>query len=238
METGTYARWTSGGYVSSQNGGGCFTSAFSTERAHSGTRSHRTSIACTQANNHRIYGGMQFNGDTPLTRYTNTGSGIDAPNGIVITFYSWLDSPAFGNGRWMSLFTSNNSCDWSDMVVTVGLEDASNRLTPAHIWSTGGTVTDAPTRAAFPMRTWVRTTVYLNYHSGALHLWQDGQKQLEATFTRNSRQICQFHWGLYANGANTSITLFEDDFSIWKLDEPLTDLGSEPRLGETVAVCP
>jgi hypothetical protein len=238
FESGTYARWTSGSYVSAQNGGGCYSSGISTERARTGTRSQRSSIACTQTNNHRIYGGMQFSGDTPLTRFTNTGTGIDAPNGIVVTYWSWLDSPAFGSGRWMSMVTANNSCDWSDRVVTVGLEDSSNRLTPAHITNTGGTLTYASTRAALPMRQWVRTTVYLNYHTGVMHLWQNGVKQLQATFRRNTRQICHFHWGLYASGANSSITLFEDDFSLWKLDQPVTDFAAEPWLGQTQSVCP
>ena len=70
--------------------------------------------------------------------------------------------------------------------------------------------------------------MYLNYHSGVLHVWQNGVSQVHGTFRRNSNQICQFHWGLYANGANTSITLFEDDFSVWKLDQTLTSFDAEP----------
>jgi len=31
--------------------------------------------------------------------------------------------------------------------------------------------------------------------------------------------------------------LFEDDNSIWKLDEPWTDFDTEPYFGNTVAVC-
>ncbi len=238
FETGTYARWTSGNYVSSQNGGGCYQSGFSTARAHGGTRSHHTSISCAQSSNHRIYGGVQFSGDTPLSRYTNTGTGIDAPDGIVITYFTWLDAPGFGSGKWFSFLTSNNSCSWSDTVVTYGLEDSGNRINPAHITNTGGTLTYAGTRSAYPMRQWVRQTLYLNYHSGVMHMWQNGQKQWQATFRRPTKQICQFHWGLYASGANTSISLFEDDFSIWKLDQPLASFDVEPWLGQTRSVCP
>ena len=181
---------------------------------------------------------MQFSGDTPLARYTNTGTGIDAPNGIVITYFTWLDAPGFGDGKWFSFLTSNNSCNWSDTVVTYGLEDSSNRVNPAHITNTGGTLTYAATRSAYPMRQWVRHTLYLNYHTGVMDLWMNGQKQWHATVRRSSQQICQFHWGLYASGANSSITLFEDDFSLWKLDQPLPSVDAEPWLGQAQPVCP
>jgi hypothetical protein len=53
-----------------------------------------------------------------------------------------LEAPyAFQSGRWFSFWTVNNDCAWNDDVITLGLEDTTNRLTPAHIISTGGTVT-------------------------------------------------------------------------------------------------
>jgi hypothetical protein len=237
FETGDLSHWTSNSYVSTLHRGGCHRSDFSTDRINGGDRAHVTSIGCAARANHRVYGGLQFSGDEVLPRFTNTGTGIDAPNGIVVTFWSWLDAPGFGNGRWMSLFTTNNQCNYSDRVVTFGLEDETNRITPAHVIQTGGTVEDMPERGAFPMRQWTRTSVYLNYHKGEFHVWQDGVSQMHGTFRRNSKQICQFHWGLYANGANNAITLFEDDMSVWKLEEPLASFDQEPWLGETLEVC-
>ena len=103
--------------------------------------------------------------------------------------------------------------------------------------STGGSVTYAATRAPFPLGRWVRTTLYLNYDSGVMRAWQDGAEQFTANFRRNTNRICHFHWGLYAGPINTSLTLFEDDFSIHKLDQP-TSFSSEPWLGQTQPICP
>lgn len=236
FETGNYARWSGTTYGNTSVG--CARSGFSTVRSRSGSRSHRTSISCTANQSHRVYSGVQFNGDTPLARYTNRGSGIDAPYGIVNTYWHWLDVPySFGNGRWFSPFTVNNSCDWSDRVITLGLENASNRLTPAHLTGTGGTMSFATNAPSFPLRRWVRTTVYINYYDGVMHVWQDGQKVAQGTFSRRSRQICQFHWGLYASANNGNIVLFEDDISIWKLNQRWTNFNVEPYFGGNTTVC-
>ncbi len=171
--------------------------------------------------------------------YTNKGVGIDAPYGVVNTYWSWLETPySFVNGRWFSFWTVNNSCDWSDNVITLGLEDASFKLTPAHIKNTGGTVSFSAGAPAFPLGKWVRTTIYINYHTGVMHVWQDGKDLLHATFSRPSKQICQWHWGAYASKDNTNVVLYEDDNSIWKLGEPWTDFKVEPYLGVSHAICP
>jgi hypothetical protein len=237
FETGDYSHWTSSRYTSTLHRGGCFQSGFNTDRVNGGSRSHLSSIGCAAPSNHRLYGGLQFSGDQVVPRFTNTGTGIDAPHGIVVTFSSWIDSPGFGNGRWLSLFTTNNRCDYTDRVVTFGLEDDTNRTTPAHVLSTGGTVQDLPGRTALPLRQWVRTTVYLNYHAGEFRVWQDGVPQIHGTFRRNSNQICQMHWGLYASPRSNAITLFEDDMSVWKLEEPLASFDQEPLFGESLHAC-
>ena len=87
------------------------------------------------------------------------------------------------------------------------------------------------------MGTWVRTTIYINYHSGVIHIWQDGAKLLEGTFTRGDTDICQWHWGAYANQANDDVVLYEDDNSIWKLNEPWPDFSQEPYFDVDVPVC-
>ena len=238
FETGDYSRWTSSDYGADWNNGTCHDNQVSTDRAVSGAAAHRSEITCAIGMSHRGYGGVQFDGDAPLGAYTNTGSGIEAPYGVVNTYWSWLDVPySFENGRWFSFWTVNNSCDWSDNVITLGLEDPSNRMTPAHIVNNGGTVTFAPQAPTFPLRTWVRTTIYINYHDGTIHIWQDGAKLLDGTFSRSDTDICQWHWGAYASGDNTDVVLYEDDNSIWKLGQPWPDFDVEPYFGEAVAVC-
>ncbi|MDJ0766134.1 MAG: hypothetical protein QNJ97_24335 [Myxococcota bacterium] len=130
---------------------------------------------------------------TVLGAYTNQGQGIEAPFGVVNTYWSMLEVPySFGNGKWFSFWTVNNDCAWGDSVITLGLENTSNRLTPAHIINTGGTVEFAEDAPVLPLNQWVRTTIYINYHRGEMHIWQDGQDLLHATFSRSDTDICQW----------------------------------------------
>jgi hypothetical protein len=243
FETGDYSRWTSMTYEGNW-GDACQSNGFSTDHAVSGTRSHRSEIVCEYTDSHRGYGGLQFDGDDVVPGYTNTGIGIDAPHGVVNTYWSWLEVPYdFGPDpndvhRWFSFFTVNSACDWGESVITLGLEDSTWRLTPAHIENTGGEVTFTPGAPGFPRGEWVRTTIYLNYHDGVMHVWQNGASIVHGTFTRPTDDLCQWHWGSYASFNNTDVVLYEDDLSLWKLLEPWTDFTREPRLGDGVDVCP
>jgi hypothetical protein len=68
-------------------------------------------------------------------------------------------------------------------------------------------------------------------------VWQNGQRLLSATFSRPDTDICQWHWGAYASMDNYDVVLYEDDNSIWKLEEAWTDFDVEPLFGVTQAVC-
>ncbi|MFO0568825.1 MAG: hypothetical protein U0263_24395 [Polyangiaceae bacterium] len=238
FETGDYSRWTSQTYDKGWNNGFCHDNGFSTAQAQSPTHSHRSEITCVDTQSHRGYGGLQFSGDAVVPAYTNQGSGIDAPHGVVNTYWSFLTVPyAFQNGKWFSFWTVNNDCGWQDDVITLGLEDTSNRLTPAHVKNTGGTVTFAANAPGFPLGKWVRTTIYINYYDGVMVAWQDGTKLFDATFTRSDKDICQWHWGAYASGDNDDVVLYEDDNSIWKLNQQWPSFEVEPYFGVTTQVC-
>lgn len=237
FEGGEYSQWTSEDYGDGW-GDECQNNGFSTETAYSGVQSHRSEIVCGFHESHRGYGGVQFDGDTPLEAYTNVGNGTEAPFGLVNTFWIHLEtSYELGDGRWLSLWTTNGDCGWNERVITLGLEDASRRITPAHILDTGGTVTYRDDAPSLPLGQWVRVTVYVNYHRGELHVWQDGASVLHATFSRPSTDICQWHWGAYASGNNDDVVLYEDDKSIWKLEEEWTDFEVEPWLDPPGAAC-
>ncbi len=94
---------------------------------------------------------------------------------------------------------------------------------------------DAP---RWPLGQWVRTTVYVNYLAGEMRVWMDGAKVFDASFSRPTRTMCQFHWGLYASPNNSDITYYEDDVTLYKLLEPLSGTSNEPWLGEQIPVCP
>lgn len=238
-ETGNYMRWTSNTY-NSDWGNDCQSNAVSTEHAVSGTHSNRSEIVCayTEMDDvQRGYGGVQFSGDDFVPAYTNTGTGIDAPFGVVNTFHAWMDtSTVFENGTWFSLWTVEDDCAWANDPLTLGLEDSSNRLAAAHYQNGGSRVIfdDAP---AFANGRWVRVTVYVNYYDGVMHVWQDGAEVSHVTFTRPLHTMCQWHWGAYASGDNDDVVYFEDDNSIWKLGEPWTDLSVEPWFGGSIDAC-
>lgn len=240
FETSDYSRWTSKTYGSDW-GNACQGNALSALQAESPTHSNRSEIVCAytaEGNVHRGYGGLQFSGDNLVPAYTNTGTGIDAPYGIVNTFHSWLDTTSvFQNGKWFSFWTVNSDCGWADDVLTLGLEDPSNRLAAAHYQPGGGTRTFLPGAPGFPLGRWVRITIYVNYYTGIMHVWQDGQEISHVTFVRPKRTICQWHWGAYASGDNDNLVLFEDDNSIWKLEQEWTDMSREPYFGGSVPVC-
>lgn len=237
FESGDYQNWTSRTY-NAEWGNDCQSNAITTERVRSGTRAQRSEITCAHSESHRGYGGLQFSGDSVVPAYTNTGTGIDAPFGVVNTYWSFLEVPyAFENGRWFSFWTINTDCGWRENVITLGLENTSNRLTPAHIVNNGGTVEFEPGAPGFPLGEWVRTTIYVNLHDGVMHVWQNGTSLLHATVTRPTNDICQWHWGAYASPDNTDVVLIEDDNAIWRLEEAWTDWSREPWLDGGVAAC-
>lgn len=230
FERGDYARWTSRTYNADwgPESARCREVRFAGERVRSGARAHRSQVTCpSHTSVHRGYGGVQLEGEQVLAEYTNRGVGADARHGMVNTFWVWLDVPYdFANGRWHSFWTVTTDCAYEEEVVTLGLEAPDRRLAPAHVEATVRT----PGAPPFPLRAWVRITVYVNAHEGELHVWQDGVHVSRSRFSRASRTLCHWHWGLYASGDNTAITLYEDDLSLWVLDEPWSAFAREPWL--------
>lgn len=218
-----YSRWTDG-YASDNS---CDTVGFNGSQYVSPTHSHRSVITCATADSHRGYGGLRFLGDTALPSFgiPSTG-GINAPNGVVVTFNSRLTSPyTFNSSQWVSFMTITSDCsnNWNN-VLTLNIDDSSMRLKPVHI--TGGAY--APNAPSFPLNQWVRVTVYVNFYTGQMHVWQNGVKVCNATFSQPGNTMCQWHFGLYASGPNHDLTLYEDDIKIVKLNAPLTNFNAEP----------
>src|SRR4029079_6520003 len=95
FEIGDYRRWTSKTYNASW-GNDCQDTAISTQAAHGPSHAERSQITCAYTAEGKVqrgYGALQFSGDSVVPAYTNTGVGIDAPNGVVTTMWIRLDSP-------------------------------------------------------------------------------------------------------------------------------------------------
>lgn len=200
---------------------------------HTGSFAQRSEIVCASSQDvHRGYGGVQFSGDHALPGHTNTGTGLSAPSGVVSTHWVRLRAGApLRDGRWVSLFTVNPSCDHSARVLTVGIDQADGLLHAAHHWPEGTERVESGA-LAFPQERWVRVTILVDLDDGVLHVWQDGQSTLHVTgIVRPITTYCQWHWGLYASGNNTDVELYEDDFTLHRLRAPWTDWSREPWIG-------
>ncbi len=232
FETLNYSHWTDSYEAPSS----CEATGFTTEKFRSATHSHKSRVQCATSDSHRGYAGLRFQGDTLLPNFSTPSSGgIDAPNGVVVTMWEWVDCPyTFDSTRWLSLMTCTHDCSNSWIgVVTLNIDDSSMRLKPVHV----NTVTYAPNAPAFQRGQWNRITVYLNYYSGVMHVWQNGAKVCNATFTVSVPKMCQWHFGLYASGQNDNITMYEDDYSIVKLSQPMTNFSIEPRFPNVISPC-
>jgi hypothetical protein len=231
FELTNYSRWT-GGYGAPTS---CESTGFSTERARGGARSHKSRVLCSTTDSHRGYGGLRFQGDLPLTSFLPSTGGIDAPNGVIVTMWSWVESSyTFDSSRWLSLLTVTSDCSnaWNN-VVTLNIDDGSMRLKPVHVSS----VSYSANAPSFPRNQWNRITVYLNFQTGSMHVWQNGTKVCNASWTPAGSKMCQWHFGLYASGPNSDVTMYEDDYSIVKLAQPMTNFTIEPRFPTLVSPC-
>lgn len=87
----------------------------------------------------------------------------------------------------------------------------------------------------FPLRRWVRLTVYLIYQgaAGFVQVWQDGVPMLRAAVpglgSHPGTRLRTAHWGMYASGSVESAVQYNDEIRICTLDAPLTDLVREPQ---------
>jgi hypothetical protein len=235
FETNDHRNWTGRGYGEGW-GNNCETTRISTEmpRPGGGQYVQRSDNTCRSIEDvHRGYGGLQFSGNTVLPGHTNTGTGFSAPNGMVSTFWVWIRAGySFGGGRWMNVFSVFPDCAYNSSMITLGLDNPDGILRPAHHWPQGR-LTISPGAQALPMGQWVRLTVYLNFASGQMHVWQNGRSLFHVdNITRSIHSMCQFHWGLYSSGDNTNILMYEDDKSVWRLDEPLRNFTEEPWLDD------
>jgi hypothetical protein len=232
FELGNYSRWT-GGYDSPS---ACETNGFVTNPFHSGGHSLQSRVLCAMPDSHRGYGGLRFQGNLVLPSFTvpSTG-GIDAPNGVVVTMWRRIDSSyTFDTNRWVSLLTCTPDCSnsWNN-VITLNIDDSSMRLKPVHVSS----VSYASGAPAFPRGQWNRVTVYLNFYAAQMHVWQNGAKVCSATFSPAGSRMCQWHFGLYASGPNSDVTMYEDDYSMLRLDEPMVNFTAEPRFPTVISPC-
>jgi hypothetical protein len=162
----------------------------------------------------------------------------DVPTPLVNTFMVYLDADysQMSSPEWIHFGTWGNQRDegggtWA--LHTMSVQEG--RLHLAHTSPFGGVYIGPSPQPDFPVRQWVRLTVYLHYEGsdGFVQVWQDGVPVLLANVSRledhPGTNLSRAHWGMYAHPDVSDGVQYNDDIGIWELDAPLTDFETEPN---------
>ena len=191
------------------------------EPVFSGDHAYRGWIEAPASSSHRAYPGISA--DDP----SNIEDPIPTP--LVNSFMVYLDADfdALGSGEWIHLGTWGNNVDW--VVHTMSVRGGMLEL--AHMSPFLGEYIGPLPREPFPLRRWVRITVYIEYNgaTGYVHVWQDGVPIFRGDYTNHpGTHLLRAHWGMYASAGVGAGVQYNDDIRIWSLDQPLAAFDDEP----------
>jgi len=203
------------------------------EQVHSGTHAHKGWVTGAGAigvevdgPNHRGYPTI------PLDRVGPGGQGgFSSPS--VVQLWVWLDV-ALTRKQWFSFATLTNdaSTKWS-RVVTVNL-DPDGYVDLFHVPGPDQHETALQrTDVAFPLRTWVRLTVFIDLRpaTGSVAVWQGatliaaarvdpGGRAGTSSSSPSGDRLEQVHFGLYAPPEVAAATIYNDDITVAELRRP------------------
>lgn len=223
-ESGDFDAWTS-----SDTTGSCQTTSIDTSLSVSGSHAFHTAITCSGSSDHENYGALQFSGDNLLGSHQNSGLGIDAPNGVLITFWARVHYEfQVGDGEWLALLLLSGTCDWSDTVFSLGMGNTSSSIAISHSDVNGGSETPFVGAPDFPQDTWSKISAYVNYHTSTFVVWQDGQPVTQAAFVRPGTTLCHIRIGAYVSADTDAADVHIDDAEVWKLGAPLASFDTAP----------
>ncbi len=191
------------------------------EPIYSGEHGYKGWIVAAAAESHRAYPGIHT--DIPTPAVNTFMVNLDADYGQMgpsewIHFGTWGNEDDQGNGVWA--------------LHTMSVRDS--KLEFAHTNPFSGEYIGPAPRPDFPLRQWIRFTVYIHYEgtTGTVQVWQDGVPMLRAEVSALAADpgtnLTRAHWGMYASAETTQGIQYNDDVRIWTLDQPLTDLDTEP----------
>ena len=154
----------------------------------------------------------------------------DLPTPLANTFYVWLDvdyEKLDPQTDWVHVGTWGNNPDWK--VHTMSVLD--RKLHMAHLQ--GYKYTGPTPQPDFPLKQWVRITVYLHYPEtgdGTVCAWQDGVPVMTGKWTQvDGPNLMRTHWGMYAASSVDHGVQYNDEIQLFSLDAPLADCnGPEP----------
>lgn len=135
-------------------------------------------------------------------------------------FLVWADIPTNQDRGWYSFATYSNTKDWGDLFgVNLAREEGEDRLVLFHTPSMGKGEFTRLSRIPFPMRKWVKIEVRVDQNG--IMLSQDDRLIAEAKKEWGAEGVglCEAHWGMYAQGKNSSGVVLNDDIAV-TLDTP------------------
>jgi hypothetical protein len=167
---------------------------------------------------------------------------LDVPAPFVNTFFVYLDTDyeAMSPRDWIQFGTWGNhdpdtgSGKWA--LHTLGVRE--RRLEFAHTEPFRGEYIGRAPQLEFPLRRWVRLTLYARYAGGEgfVQVWQDGEPVLRARIAALAEnpgtRLRTAHWGMYASPGVARAVQYNDEIRICALATPPADLSAEPSCPE------
>jgi hypothetical protein len=193
------------------------------EPVYEGEHAYKGFITAAAADSHRAYPGIQ----EPPYRTP-----------LVNTFWVYLDVDyARLGGDWVHFGTWGNATGNGGQWALHTMSVRERKLEFAHTEPFLGEYIGPLPAPDFPLRTWVRFTVYVEYEgaTGFVQAWQDGVPMLRATVAQLASfpgdSLVTAHWGMYAAAGVDHGVQYNDAIRIWTLGEKLDDLVTEPVCG-------
>lgn len=188
------------------------------------------------AGEHAYKGWIVASGAEPRRAYPVVH--LDIPTPFVNSFVVYLDADydAMSPDDWIHFGTWGNhdpdtgSGKWA--LHTLGVRQ--RRLEFAHTEPFHGECIGRTSHAEFPLRRWVRLTLYAHYEGteGFVQVWQDGEPVLRARIPllaeHPGTRLRTAHWGMYASAGVARAVQYNDEIRICALVVPPGDLSVEP----------
>jgi hypothetical protein len=163
---------------------------------------------------------------------------LNIPTPIVNTFMVYLDidyermapSDWIHFGTWGNYDPDAKTGKWALHTIAV----RNRKLEFAHVDPFVGKYIGTGKRSEFPLRRWVRLTLYMHYagNTGTVQVWQDGKPMLQARVSQlessPGTHLRTAHWGMYGSSTIDHGVQYNDDIRICTLSAPLENLIREP----------
>jgi hypothetical protein len=188
----------------------------------SGEHAYKGWIDGPSLENHRAYPVLHTDLSTPVVNTFHVYLDVDYDS---LSDVDWIQF-----GTWGNYDPLTRHGEWALHTMAV----RNRKLEFAHTNPFHGQYVGPAPQPDFPLRKWVRFTVYLLYagKSGFVKVWQDSVPMLQAEVSalRKSpgKRLRTAHWGLYASPDVKKAVQYNDDISLCTLEHPLGDLAHEP----------